>query len=210
MKRTLAALIGGLVSTSAFAHAVLEDCLKAAKQKHEGEFVKVEYLSKTIKGVPTYEIELRESKGGVEHEFLCDAGSGKIYEIGREVANASDESFQKKAKVSEKDAIATATKKHKGEVFAVEYEIGSNGNPSYEIDIREGQKEHKIEIDAVTGKIMQDATEEWQIGQETGERYRGSQGVSTRKADPSTTNRQADETRSKDAPRDVPGKGPAQ
>ena len=166
MKKALAALIGAFVSTSALGHATLEDCLKAAKQKHEGDFVKVEYLSKTIKGVPTYEIELRESKGGVEYEFLCDAGSGKIYETGREVTSASDELFQKKAKVSEKDALATAQGKAKGEVVDVEYEIGSNGNPSYEIDIREGQKEHKIEIDAVSGKVMQDAVEEWQIGQE--------------------------------------------
>lgn len=167
MKKALVTLIGAFVSTSAFGHAALEDCLKAAKQKHEGDFVKVEYLSKTIKGVPTYEIELRESKGGVEYEFLCDASNGKIYETGREVTRASDELFQKKAKVSEKDAIATAQSKHKGEVLDVEYEIGSNGNPSYEIDIRgEGQKEHKIEIDAVTGKIMQEAVEEWQIGEE--------------------------------------------
>jgi uncharacterized membrane protein YkoI len=172
MLKTSATLIAALVAAPAFAHNALEDCMKAARQKQEGEFVKLEYLSKTVRGVPTYEIELRSSKDKAEYEFLCDAGNGKIYETGREVAGTSDESFGKKAKISEKDAIATAKGKHKGEVVDVEYEIGSNGNPSYEIDLLNDGKEYKVEIDAVTGKIMQDAVEEWQIGQEASEAKR--------------------------------------
>lgn len=207
MKKLAIAVSAGLFAAPALARADLSECLKAAQQKQPGDIVKVEYLSKTVKGVPTYEIELRDAKAAgadIEYEFLCSAEDGKIYEMGREVASPSHELF-KKAKVSEKDAIATATKKYKGEVFAVEYEIGSNGNPAYEIDIRDtGQKEHKVEIDAMTGKIMQDAVEEWQIGQETSERY--SPGAAGKKTDPGTASGKVDETMSKDPPRPLPGK----
>lgn len=148
----------------------LGDCVRAALAQQKGEFVKVEYLSKTQKGVPTFELELRDAEG-VEHEFMCDATNGKIYEHETEVEKPSDPKFKKNMKVKEKEAMATATQAHPGEVVEVEYEIESDGGSTYEFDVRgKDGKETKVEVDAASGKIIEVHTEEWEIGEEPSEK----------------------------------------
>ncbi len=53
----------------------------------------------------------------------------------------------------------------------VEYEIEENGDASYEFDIvNDKGVETKVEVDAATGKIIEVAIEEWEIGIEGDER----------------------------------------
>ena len=53
----------------------------------------------------------------------------------------------------------------------MEYELESNGDPSYEIDLVTADgTEFKIEVDAASGDIIEVSVEAWEIGQEANER----------------------------------------
>ncbi len=144
----------------------LEKCLNAVSKIKSGDFVKAEYLSFTDEGVPAYEVEVRDADGN-EWEFECSAKGARILEMEREVENAEDPLFNKNMKVSETDARKTATDLYPGTVEEVEYEIETNGDPSYEFDIVDSDgTEWKIEVSAVTGEIVEVQVEEWEIGEE--------------------------------------------
>ena len=71
------------------------------------------------------------------------------------------------AKVSEEDAKATALAAHPGTIAETEYEVEPDGKASYEFDITSANgKEYKVEVDATTGKIVEDNEEVYQIGKE--------------------------------------------
>lgn len=142
----------------------LDACISAVQKQQEGDFIKLEKLSVDKK--PFYELEVKNNKG-MEWEFMCDAHTGKITEQETEAKSASDDTFKKLMKISEDDAKATALKTHPGAISEVEYEIEANGNPSYEFDIKDDKGvETKVEVDAVSGKIIETATENWEIGEE--------------------------------------------
>lgn len=148
----------------------IETCLVAASAVKAGDYLKVEYLAVSPRGVPTYEIEVLGTDGR-EWELMCDALTGTIYEIEQEAAGSSDPLFQERAKVSEEEARATALNIYPGTIEEVEYELESNGDPSYEIDLVSADgTEFKIEVDAVTGEIVEVSVEAWEIGQEANER----------------------------------------
>lgn len=143
----------------------MEVCMKAAKAKHDGEVVKLEF--KDERGVPVYEFEILD-KDGKSWELECDANKGKIVEEEQEVDNAEAQLFKQKAKISLEQAQEIALKAHPGSQIAeVEYEIESNGDASYEIDLMTAKGEVKLEVDAATGKIVEDNQKEYyQIGKE--------------------------------------------
>ncbi|MEW8525723.1 MAG: PepSY domain-containing protein [Candidatus Thiodiazotropha endolucinida] len=166
---TAMAAFAALMSPVAYA-ASLEDCLHAANQIKQGDFVKVEYLNPSAEGIPTYEIEVRTSSGR-EWEFMCDANTGMIYEIEQEVGSAADPLFSKHAKVTAKQASDTVLGLYPGKIEEIEYEIETNGDASYEIDVvDEGGTEFKVEVDAASGKVIEVHVEQWEIGEEGDER----------------------------------------
>ncbi len=144
--------------------ASMETCLQASRAKLDGDVVKLEL--KTERGVPTYEFEL----AGKERimEFECDANTGQITEEEQEVDSPDHPTFKSKAKISLKQAQEIALKAHPGKIVETEFEIESNGNPSYEFDIEKADgSEAKLEVDAVTGGIVEDDQQEiYQIGKE--------------------------------------------
>lgn len=148
----------------------LEACLEAAQQVKSGSFVKVEKLVVVQGGEPTYEIEIRDREG-TEWELMCAVRGARIYEIEREAQNADDPAFKGRAKVTRQAAAATATAMFPGRIQETEYEIEANGDPTYEFDIvdKEG-KEFKVEVDAITGRIIEVSVEAWEIGEEPDER----------------------------------------
>lgn len=157
------------MSTSSFGET-LDDCLNAASQIKSGDFVKVEYLNPSAEGRAVYEIEVRTASGR-EWEFMCDANSGMIYEMEQEVDSADHALFKKHAKVSAKQASETVLGLYPGKIEEIEYEIESNGDASYEIDVvDEGGTEFKVEVDAASGKVIEVHVEKWEIGEESGER----------------------------------------
>ena len=141
----------------------LGKCVKAALSKHDGKIVKVELKSEAKK--PVYEFDI-ESPDGTAWDVECDVKTSKIIETEQEV-KSDDTKFKAVAKVSEADAKATALAAHPGTVVETEYELESDGTASYEFDILEADKEEvKVEVDAVTGKIVEVDYEVYQIGQE--------------------------------------------
>ncbi|MCG7994506.1 MAG: PepSY domain-containing protein [Candidatus Thiodiazotropha taylori] len=160
---------GVLISVNAYA-ASLDDCLHAASQIKQGDFIKVEYLNPSAEGRSTYEIEVRTANGR-EWEFMCDATTGMIYEMEQEVDSADDPLFSKHAKVTAKQASDTVLGLYPGKIEEIEYEIEANGDASYEIDVvDEGGTEFKVEVDAVSGKVIEVHVEQWEIGEEGDER----------------------------------------
>lgn len=142
----------------------MENCMKAAQAKKAGEVVKLEL--KAENGIPTYEFEILASDGK-SWELECNALTGKITEEEQEVADAEDALFKSKAKISLEEAKKIALAAHPGEIVEIEYEIESNGNASYEFDIKTKDGEVKLEVDASTGRIIEDNEKEfYQIGKE--------------------------------------------
>jgi uncharacterized membrane protein YkoI len=146
-------------------HGGLEACLKAVSAVKPGRYVKVEYLSLTDEGQAAYEVEVRD-RNGREWEFECSARSAQLIEIEQEV-EAGDAAFTAKAKVSADAAKATATALYAGTVEEFEYELEADGTPVYEIDIADaGGTEFKVEVDAISGEIVEVQIEGWEIGEE--------------------------------------------
>lgn len=171
MRKIILAGVAMTVSLSAMADikmpetkVTMETCLNAALAKHDGELTKLEL--KIENKVPTYEVEIL-AKDGKSWELECDANKGKITEEEQEVANADNPLFKEKAKITLDQAKEVALKAAHGEVVEVEYEIESNGNASYEFDIKTDKGEVKLEVDATSGKVVEDKqTEIYQIGKE--------------------------------------------
>lgn len=140
----------------------LVDCVKAVQEKHPGVMVKLE--GKTEEGKAVYEFDVR-SPDKTQWDIECDALSAQVTEVEQEVASANDEPFKSKVKVTEADAKKTALAAHAGEIVETEYEIEPDGAASYEFDIRQADgTEVKVEVDATTGKIVEDHPEHFQIG----------------------------------------------
>ena len=115
----------------------------AANEVVPGSFVKAEFLDPSAESIPAYEIEVRDAQGR-EWELMCDARTGRIFEIEQEVDTADDPLFAAKAKLTEAQAIEAALAVYPGTVEEVEFEIESNGAATYEIDvITENGKEYK-------------------------------------------------------------------
>jgi uncharacterized membrane protein YkoI len=159
-------VISSTVSVQA-ADTGLEKCIAEIQKQKTGELIKLEKLNASGKSV--YEFELRDANG-FEWEFMCDVGSGKIFETESEVDSVNSLAFKSKMKVTEEDAKSVALKAYPGVIEEIEYEIEDNGDATYEFDIvNDKGVETKVEVDAGTGKIIEVAIEEWEIGEEPDE-----------------------------------------
>ena len=88
--------------------------------------------------------------------------------IARVLGGVDDSLFKARAKVSVADAKATVLAAHPGTIAELEYEIEANGAATYEFDVKptSGIEQHKVEVDATTGKIVEWRCEHYQIGEE--------------------------------------------
>jgi len=139
-----------------------ETALKAALAKHPGEVISVE--AELDNGKAIYEFDIK-SADGKEWEVEVDAKTGKVLEVNLEVADANDPAFKSKAKITVDEAKKIAFALHAGEIVESEFKIEADGNPSYEFDIKtKDGKEWEVEVDAVTGKVVGNQEEVYQIG----------------------------------------------
>ncbi len=140
----------------------IETCLDAALDTVPGHPRKVELK---IEGDdPVYEFDI-EAKNGT-YNVECNAEEGLVTEIEREVS-ADDATFNSIAKISEADARAFALAIHPGKVVSMEYEIGQDGDATYEYDIQTDLGyEIKVDVDAKTGEIEEANIEIYEIGPE--------------------------------------------
>ena len=81
--------------------------------------------------------------------------------------SGDDKSFTSAVKISEQQAKDIALAKYNGKVVDVEYSMEDN-NPSYEFDIYVKDKGHEfeVEVDGITGKILETEIELYDIGAE--------------------------------------------
>lgn len=163
------ALVSAFLSTTVNAGpkhiGKMETCMKAALAKHPGEVLTLE--AEISEGRAQYEFDIKD-KDSKEWEVECLAKTGKVIEEEQEFANADDPAFKAKAKITQDEARKTALAKYPGEVVDSEFSIESDGNPSYEFDIKtKDGKEMEVEVDAATGKLSENPEEEiYQIGVE--------------------------------------------
>lgn len=170
------ALFGALAAVPAFAGDTLdlddvarwklvsvETCLDQALDTIPGNPRKLELK---IEGDdPTYEFDI-EAKDGYTYNVECNAEEGLITEIEREV-KADDATFKSLAKVSQDEARKFALAVHPGKVVAEEFEIGQDGEATYEFDIQTTMgPEVKVDVSAETGKIEEANVEVYEIGSE--------------------------------------------
>lgn len=157
-------LATALLAMTTAAHAAptaLDNCVKAAQDKHPGKLMS---LSSEIEdGKSQYEIDI-QGQDGFGWEAECDAATGKINRIEREIrANAKE--FKSKAKVRLDAAIKIALDKYPGDVLNTEYDMEDDGEISYEFVIRTNNgKMIEIEVDAVTGKLAGEEEVLYRIG----------------------------------------------
>jgi uncharacterized membrane protein YkoI len=141
----------------------IETCLDAVTDTIPGEPRKVELK---IEGDdPTYEFDI-DGKDGSKYNVECNAEEGLVTEIERDVG-PNDATFKSLAKVSQSEARSFALAIHPGTVVAEEYEIGADGEATYEFDIQTKMgPEIKVDVDAETGKIEEANVEIYEIGDE--------------------------------------------
>ena len=151
-KHILSLAILAIITTPITATAkVSKKCTSAALKKKPGKVTHTESL--TLKGRLIHEYVIVDKKGR-KWELMCDAKRSKIIEVERKLSKAS-KAFKKKAKISEAKARKIALKRRSGKITKVEYELVNNRTPIYEIAIKSKGKETKVEVSAVTGKIVE-------------------------------------------------------
>jgi uncharacterized membrane protein YkoI len=115
-------------------------------------------------GAPLLEFNLRHPDG-TRWEATCNADSGELVELERVLDSSQDSLFRTRAKVTESSARKTALAAYPGEVDDVEYELESDGSPIYEfsIEARSGAPGMRVEVDAVSGRIMEVRKEGYEV-----------------------------------------------
>ena len=142
----------------------METCLDAALDTIPGEARQIEL--KMEGDDPVYEFDIEAKADGKTYNVECNAEEGFVTEIEREVS-ANDPTFKKMAKISKAEAEKFALAIHPGKVIASEYEIGSDGDATYEFDIQSIHGyEIKVDVDAATGEIEEANIEIYEIGAE--------------------------------------------
>lgn len=169
MKKTLLVL-SVIASTSALAEhhkkpalSDVDKCYMNAVEKYPGHVLSMESEIENDRLI--YEFDIM-TKDGNEVEVECDARKHTLHDFEIEYKKG-DKTFTEAAKISESEAEKIALEKHNGKVVDREYSI-ENGNPSYEFDIYVAKKghEYEVEVDAVTGEILEVEMELYDIGSE--------------------------------------------
>lgn len=142
----------------------VETCLDAALDLIPGHPRKLEM--KMEGDDPVYEFDV-DGEDGNKYNVECNAEEGYIVEVERETT-ANDPLFKKRAKVSYKEAEKTALAIHPGKVVSSEYEVGFDGELTYEFDIQTKLGyEIKVDVNAITGEIEEANIELYEIGNES-------------------------------------------
>ncbi|MEX0615318.1 MAG: PepSY domain-containing protein [Methylophaga sp.] len=142
----------------------MEACLDAALDTIPGNPRKLEM--KMEGDDPTYEFDIEATADGNTYNVECNAEEGFVTEVEREV-EVNDPVFVKYAKISEADARKIALDFIPGDVVSMEYEVGMEGNVTYEYDIVNVHgREYKVDVNAVTGEIEEANLELYEIGAE--------------------------------------------
>jgi uncharacterized membrane protein YkoI len=129
----------------------MERCLAAVLNVAGGS---VSHMKLEIEaGRPLYEFKLQTDDGN-EWEAECDASSGEIVEMQREVSR-QDQIFNGAARVVENEARRTAVERYPGNIVKSGRLLDFQGRPIYEVEITTADgREMEVEVDGATGEIL--------------------------------------------------------
>ena len=169
MKKTLLVLSVIAATTAQAEHhkkvelGDIDKCVMNAIEKYPGHVLSME--SEIEKDRLIYEFDIM-TKDGREVEVECDARKHTLHDFEVEYKKG-DKTFTNAAKISESEAEKIALEKYNGKIVDREYSK-ENGNPAYEFDIYVAKKghEYEVEVDAVTGEILEVEMELYDIGSE--------------------------------------------
>jgi uncharacterized membrane protein YkoI len=169
MKKTLLALSLIAATTAQAEHhkkvelSDIDKCFMNAVEKYPGHVLSME--SEIEDGRLIYEFDVK-TKDGREVEVECDARKHTLHDDEVELKKG-DKKFADAAKISESEAEKIALKQYNGKIVDREYAM-ENGKPVYEFDIYVAKKghEYEVEVDAVTGEILEVEMELYDIGSE--------------------------------------------
>ena len=139
----------------------LDKCFIAAHKKYGGNIVSLEREVDDGRGV--YELDIN-TKDGREIEVECVIGTTELIDEEIEVKK-DDDAFNNAVKVSAEEAEKIALENTPGKV--VEREYAFEGDlPVYEFDIYSESIGHEVEVEinGVTGEIMETEIEIYDIG----------------------------------------------
>jgi uncharacterized membrane protein YkoI len=156
-----ACLLGASSLATAATQSALDSCVNASLAKHPGNIVSL--ASEIEDGKAQYELDIK-GNDGLNWEVECDAATGKINRIEREI-NPGSKEFKSKAKIRLDAAIKIALDKYPGQVRNIEYDLEDDGEISYEFIVEtDDGKLIEIEVDAVSGKLAGFETVNYRIG----------------------------------------------
>jgi uncharacterized membrane protein YkoI len=140
----------------------LDKCFIAAHQKYEGHIISLE--REVEDGKPVYEFDIK-TKDGKRVEIECNPLTGELSDEEFEVKK-NDKDFKKAVKISAKEAEKIALENTPGKV--VEREYGFEGDiPVYEIYSKDKGHEIEVEINGITGEVMESEIEIYDIGEDS-------------------------------------------
>ncbi len=141
----------------------MEACMFAALKTVPGRVLGIEFG--TDNETPMYEFNIRGKDGRVA-EVECSAVTGLIVEVEFENADIDLNEFFKKAKISDRDAVRIALKEVPGTVVEIEHEMTQSGSVYYEVVIRGAHTQREVEVDAVSGRVVEIETQIYEVGGE--------------------------------------------
>ncbi len=143
-------------------------CATKVLAKYPGYLLSVEAEGNN-KGDFFYEFDVfmkdrSNPKNSKEVEVECNPKTVELTDAEEEV-NVTDERFKKLSKLSKNQAEKIASDSISGKIVDREYAI-ENGKPVYEFDVidEKTKKEIEIEIDGITGKILEKEFEYFEVG----------------------------------------------
>ena len=143
-------------------------CATKVLAKYPGYLLSVEAEGNN-KGEFFYEFDVfmkdrSNPKNSKEMEVECNPKTVELTDAEEEV-NIIGERFKKLSKISRNQAENIASDNIAGKVVDQEYAI-EDGKPVYEFDIYNGKtkKEIEIEIDGITGKVLEQEFEYFEVG----------------------------------------------
>ncbi|MBS4221994.1 PepSY domain-containing protein [Lederbergia citrea] len=114
-------------------------------------------LKRDAQGRFIYDVEIEQEGSFLDIDLRIDARSGEVIKMEKEITDDDGDqdndslAMKQNFRISEVQAIATAIDDTPGKVMEVDLEPD---NGYYEIDIKPGNVEIEIKVDAQTGKII--------------------------------------------------------
>jgi uncharacterized membrane protein YkoI len=154
----------GAQSPLAEMKAMLAVCTEAALRAYPGELSAVELEVENDE--PIFDLEI-ETEDGRTTEVECSAVTGEIRRVEWEDENIDLDAFLTQAKLSPALAREKALKAVPGRVIGVEMQVNSKGVMAYEFEIETPDgEEFEVEIDAMSGAVLEVGYDVFEIGQE--------------------------------------------